>query len=154
MPRYGDWLTFSFPATAPRADEHEANDGERVVKCGACQHEFPASKMHGTVCIDSRKCTSRAFALGRQPAAQGISRLLATAGFTRAGTTGRGPSGFRVTAMEKHVRVTHMPLLGSVPRDRRLELLGRYADAIRDAGWACEVDAQLVQLRVGPWDAP
>lgn len=88
----------------------------------------------------------------RRPSASAISRLLGTAGHARAKLSGSSVMrpGFRVQATAYGVRVTYCSLLSTGTRERRLQMLDIYAKAIGKAEWPCEVDEQLVVLRVLP----
>ena len=77
------------------------------------------------------------------PTPQGISRLLAKAGFERAVISIRGGnSGFQVTACrarEGAVKVRQYYLAGGVPMGHYRDRLRRYANAIEAAGYGTEM---------------
>ena len=79
----------------------------------------------------------------KPPTAQGISRLLAKAGFERAVISIMGGnSGFQVTACrarEGAVKVRQYYLAGGVPMGHYRDRLRRYADAIETAGYGTEM---------------
>jgi hypothetical protein len=93
--------------------------------------------------------------MARNPAPQGISRLLTAAGYDRSevlprrrGEPDRYTAGFHVQGAAARVYVNwrpETPLLAPSPaqavrdRERALELADEYADAIRAAGWPAEV---------------
>jgi hypothetical protein len=86
--------------------------------------------------------------MSKPPTPQGISRLLAKAGFERAETIKRGfrrgvvsKAGYHVTAqmIESAVRVRWWPLLHHSDAETHTQLT-RYADVISTAGWQVHVE--------------
>lgn len=87
----------------------------------------------------------------KTPTASGISRLLATAGFTRAvSKLRRGVSGYSVSkyGAGPEVEVRYSSVTMGTSMTQRLAQLTRYARAIDAAGYAVEMRPELPRLIV------